>query len=71
MLFKRIEAWCKENNTSIFALEKACGFGNTTIRGWKDFVPRVESLLKVSQVTGIPFEELIRLVQEGAAEEVR
>lgn len=72
MLVKRIEEWCKENNTSIFALEKMCGIGNATIRGWREFTPRLESLLKISRVTGIPIDELIKLVRatEAAGEEV-
>ena len=59
MIFKKIEAWCKENGTSVAALEKKCGLGNGTIQGWKTSSPRIDSLQKVSKVTGIPIEELI------------
>lgn len=59
MILARIEQWCKENNTSIAALEKKCELGNATIRGWETRSPRVDSLQKVSDVTGIPIEELI------------
>ena len=71
MLLKRIKAWCKENNMSIFALEKACGLGNATIRGWRGSTPTLGSLMKISRATGIPVEELIRLAgaTEAAGEE--
>ena len=59
LILEKIEQWCKENNTSIAALEKKCGLGNATIRGWGTNSPRVDSLKKVSDVTGIPIEELI------------
>lgn len=59
MILARIEQWCKENNTSIAALEKKCELGNATLRGWETRSPRVDSLQKVSDVTGIPIEELI------------
>lgn len=59
MILARIEQWCKENNTSIAALEKKCELGNATIRGWETRSPRVDSLQKVSEVTGIPMADLI------------
>lgn len=59
MIFERIEAWCKENGTSVAALEKKCGLGNATIRGWETSSPRIDSLKKVSDITGIPISELI------------
>lgn len=59
MILRKIEEWCKENNTSIAALEKKCELGNATIRGWETSSPRIDSLQKVSEVTGIPISELI------------
>ena len=59
-MLKRIEKWCKENGTTIAALEKKCGLGNATIRSWNTSIPRIDSLMKVSDATGIPIEELIR-----------
>lgn len=65
MIFEKIEAWCKENNTTIFALEKKCGLGNATIRGWETCNPRIDKLQKVSEVTGIPIAELIDSSKKG------
>ena len=59
MIFEKIESWCKKNGTSVAALEKKCGLGNATIRGWENSNPRVDSLQKVSDVTGIPISELL------------
>ena len=59
LLLGVIEKWCKENNTSISALEKSCGFGNATIRSWIKSMPRIDTLQKVSLVTGIPIEKLL------------
>lgn len=59
MILERIEQWCKENKTSVAALEKKCGLGNATIRGWGDSSPRIDTLKKVSEVTGIPISELV------------
>lgn len=60
ILLERIERWCKENNTTIFALEKKCGLGNATIRSWATSSPRMDTLMKVSDAMGIPVEELIQ-----------
>lgn len=59
-MLERIERWCKENNTTIFALEKKCGLGNATIRSWATSSPRMDTLMKVAGATGIPVEELIQ-----------
>lgn len=59
MILEQLEKWCKENSTSIAALEKKCELGNATIRGWETRSPRVDSLQKVSEVTGIPITDLI------------
>lgn len=59
MILERIEKWCKENGTSVSALEKKCGLGNATINKWDKCMPRVDTLQKVSSETGIPISELI------------
>lgn len=59
MILEQIEKWCKENNTSIAALEKKCGLGNATISKWDKSMPRIDTLQKVSEVTKIPIAKLI------------
>lgn len=58
-MLDKIKKWCKENDTSISALEKKCGLGNGTIGGWEKSTPRVDSLMSVSKITGLSLEELI------------
>lgn len=57
-MLDKIRSWCKENNTSISALEKKCGLGNGTIGGWEKSSPRIDTLLAVSKITGIEISEL-------------
>ena len=59
LILELIEKWCKENNTSIAALEKKCGLGNATISRWDKSMPRIDTLQKVSEVTKIPIAKLI------------
>lgn len=59
MILERIEQWCKENKISVAALEKKCGLGNATINKWSNSMPRVDTLQKVSEVTGISIAELL------------
>jgi transcriptional regulator with XRE-family HTH domain len=59
LILEQIENWCKENNTSISALEKKCGLGNATIGKWDKSMPRIDTLQKVSDVTKIPITKLI------------
>lgn len=59
MILRRIEQWCKENKISVAALEKKCGLGNATINKWDKSIPRVDTLQKVSEVTGISIVDLL------------
>ena len=55
-MLRQIEKCCKENGISISALEKACGFGNATIRNWDKSMPRVDNLQKVADYFNVPIE---------------
>ena len=59
MLLERIEKLCKENKTSISRLEKECGIGNGTIRGWEKSKPRIDNLIKVADYLGVPIQDLL------------
>ena len=48
VILKKIEDLCRKNNISIAKLEKECGIGNATIRGWDTSSPKVENLKKVA-----------------------
>lgn len=56
MILKRIEELANKEGITIAALEKKLGFGNGTIRGWKDSSPTVEKLKKVADYFKMPME---------------
>lgn len=59
MLFDTISLLCKEKNVSIARLEKECGLGNATIRGWKDSSPNLVNLKKVADYLKVDINQLI------------
>ena len=52
MILKKIEDLCSKHNISSAKLEKECGIGNATIRGWDTSSPKVENLKKVADYFG-------------------
>ena len=60
MIFKNIEARCRENGISVSALEKAIGLGNATIKGWSESSPKVSNLKKVADYFGCTVDELLK-----------
>lgn len=63
-MFKKIEELCKEKKITIAALEKTCGFGNGTIRGWKNSSPTVDKIVKVADFFEVPLSDLIESAQK-------
>lgn len=70
MIFDNISRLCKERGISIARLERDCGLGNATIRGWAESSPRVENLQAVARVLGCTVDELLREEPEAAESEV-
>lgn len=60
MIFKNIEARCREKGISVSALEKALGLGNATIKGWSKSSPKVSNLKKVADYFGCTVNELLK-----------
>lgn len=60
MIFNRIEMLCKENGISVAKLERECGFGNATIRGWATADPSAIKLKRVADYFGKTVDELLR-----------
>ena len=65
MIFSNISKLCIKKNITIAKLERECGFGNATIRGWKDSSPSVEKLKKVADYFGVSIEYFLE-DQKGA-----
>ena len=61
LFYEKIIAYCERNSLTISSFEKMCGIGNGTIRRWKGEKsnPSLQTLNKISAVTGIPLMELI------------
>lgn len=59
MLFSKISSLCKEKGISISKLEKECGLGNATIRGWRTSIPNSANLKKVADYLGVSIEKLL------------
>ena len=63
MLYNNIVRLCKERNISIARLEKECGFGNATVRGWSSSSPSIAKVQRVAAYFNVTLDELVR--EEG------
>ena len=68
MILENISVLCKKRGISIAKLEKECGLGNATIRGWNNSSPKVENLKSVADYFGTSVDTLLR--QDNEKEEV-
>lgn len=59
MIFNIIKRLCTERNISISQLEKEAGLGNGTISGWKESMPRIDSLQAVARVLKVSVDDLL------------
>ena len=55
---EKIKALCKENKTSIAAIERELGFGNGSIRKWDDASPAYERISAVANFLGVTVSDL-------------
>ena len=53
-----IKRLCKEKNTTIAAIERACGFGNGSIRKWDSASPAYERIESVADFLGVSVSEI-------------
>lgn len=61
LLFQKIKAMSRERGLTVRDVERACGFGNGTIRRWgTKNVPSVERVAKVAGVFGVTIDELMK-----------
>lgn len=65
MLYENIVKLCKERNVSIARLERECGFGNATVRGWSVSSPSVAKVQTVAEFFGVTVGDLIGETKEG------
>lgn len=60
MLYENIVKLCKDNGISIARLEKECGFGNATVRGWAVSSPSIANVQKVAEFFGVTVNDLLK-----------
>ena len=64
-----IKRLCKEKKTTIAAIERACGFGNGSIRKWDSASPSYERIKAVADFLEVPVSELTGEQKEKAPAE--
>ena len=64
-----IKRLCKEKKTTIAAIERACGFGNGSIRKWDSASPAYERIKAVADFLEVPVSELTGEQKEKPAPE--
>ena len=57
-MVEEIKRLCKENGTSVKALERELSCGNGTIRRWDDSPPAFDKVVKVAAHLGVPVSRL-------------
>ena len=62
MLYSNIAKLCQEKHITISRLEKECGLGNATVRGWREMrdAPRFSTIKRVSDFIGVNVDELMK-----------
>lgn len=59
MVYESIMALCQKKGIRVARLERECGLGNATIRGWENASPRVDLLKRVADYFGVTVDDLI------------
>lgn len=59
-MFDKVAELCKERRISISKLERECGLGNATIRGWKNSSPNLANLKKVADYFEVSIEYFLK-----------
>ena len=65
MITKNIETLCKKQGITVSGLEKALGFGNSTISKWSKSSPSVDKLAAVANYFGVTIDQLLKEEGEG------
>lgn len=65
MLYERIKELCKQNGTTISALEKDCGFARGSVSKIDKHKPSAEKLQKIADYFGVTVEALTGVQTSG------
>jgi transcriptional regulator with XRE-family HTH domain len=66
-IYERVKALCDKHGTTIKALEKTLGFGNATVKGWRNGNPSASKLSLVADYFGVTIDYLLGKVDESEA----
>lgn len=58
-LVKRIDALCKQRNTTLTAIERECGLAVSSIRKWDDHSPSLTKVMAVADALKVSVSDLI------------
>ncbi len=58
MIYENVLALCKQRKIRIARLEREAGLANGTVRGWKQYSPKYESVKKVANYFGVTTDSL-------------
>jgi hypothetical protein len=58
LIYDKVIKYCNDNNLTVMAFEQKCGLSNGLVEKWNahGFVPKIETVKKISVATGIPIQ---------------
>ena len=59
-LYENVKELCKENSTSVMALEDRLGFARSSICKWDTNIPSVEKVRMVADEFGVSVDRLVK-----------
>lgn len=59
MLYDKIKKTAKENNISIYRIERDLDLSNGSIRKWNSSIPLSQTLIKVAKYLGVSISDLM------------
>lgn len=67
MIYENVKRLCEEQNTSIWALERACGIANGTIGKWNGSInaPRIDTVKAIADHFGVTVDTLLKSNEEN------
>lgn len=58
-MYKVVKELCKKKNITVARLEREAGLGNGTIAAWKQFEPKLSTIIKVADALDVSVTTLI------------
>ena len=65
MIYDNVLALCQQRKIRVARLEREAGLANGTVRGWKRYGPKYESVKKVADYFGVTIDALVTAQEDG------